>query len=201
MPVIKEYASYQSWLFIGRTDAEAEIPILWPPDEKGWLIRKDPDAGKDWRQEEKGMTEDEIVGWHDWLNGHELKQAPGDGEGQGGLVCCEVAKRWTWMNNSNNKLSLNNKLWNFLSFHIIIICKFVLHPLSLRILLPYFWIGSFMIAHDVHITPLLTSNDKTLNFTYQYFIIYYFWISKKALMQIKGFFFIKWILHSDQFSH
>ena len=73
----------QSWIFIGRTDAEAETPIRWPPDEKSWLIRKDPDAGKDWRQEEKGLTEDEIVGWHHWLNGHEFEQALGDGEEQG----------------------------------------------------------------------------------------------------------------------
>jgi len=70
-----------SWIFIGRTDAEAEAPILWPPDEKSWLIfRKDPDAEKDWRQEEKGTTEDEVVGWHHWVNGHEFEQAPGDSE-------------------------------------------------------------------------------------------------------------------------
>ena len=62
----------QSWIFIGRTDAEAETPILWPPDAKSWLTGKDPDAGKDWRQEEKGMTKDEMVGWHHWLNGHEF---------------------------------------------------------------------------------------------------------------------------------
>ena len=61
----------QSWVFIGRTDVEAETSILWPPDVKNWLIWKDPDVGKDWRQEEKGMTEDEMVGWHHWLNGHE----------------------------------------------------------------------------------------------------------------------------------
>ena len=61
----------QSWIFIGRTDAEVETPILWPPDAKNWFIRKDPDAGKDWRREEKGMTEDEMVGWHHWLDGHE----------------------------------------------------------------------------------------------------------------------------------
>ena len=77
----------QSWIFIGRTDAEAKAPILWPPDVKGWLIRKDPDAGKDWWQE-KGMREDEMVGWHHWLNGHEFEQAPGDGEGQESLACC-----------------------------------------------------------------------------------------------------------------
>ena len=78
----------QFWIFIRRTDAEAEAPILWPPDVKSRLIRKGPDAGKDWKQEEKGMTEDEMVGWHHWLNGHELEQFPGDGEGQGNLVCC-----------------------------------------------------------------------------------------------------------------
>ena len=80
----------KSWIFIGRTDAEAETSILWPPDAKSWLIGKDPDAGKDWRQEVKGMTEDEIVGWHHWLDGHhlEFEQAPGVGDGQGSLACC-----------------------------------------------------------------------------------------------------------------
>ena len=77
----------QSWIFIGRTDADAEALILWPPDAKNWLIGKDPDAGKDWRQE-KGTTEDGMVGWHHRLNGHEFKQAPGDGKGQGCLACC-----------------------------------------------------------------------------------------------------------------
>ena len=69
-------------------NAEAKAPILWPPDAKNWLIGKDPDAGKDWRQEEKGMTEDEMVGWHHWLDGHEFEQVPGVGDGQGSLVCC-----------------------------------------------------------------------------------------------------------------
>ena len=78
----------QSWIFIGRTDAEAETPILWLPDAKNWLIEKDPDAGKDWRLEEKGMMEDDMVGWHSWLNGHEFEQALGVGDGQGGLACC-----------------------------------------------------------------------------------------------------------------
>ena len=76
----------QLWIFIGRTDAENEASIVWPLNAKSQLIGKDPDAGKDWRQEEKGATEDEIVGWHHWLNGHE--QTPGDSEGQGGLACC-----------------------------------------------------------------------------------------------------------------
>ena len=77
----------QPWIFIGRTDAETQALILWPPDVKSWLTGKDPDAGKDWRQE-KGMTEDEMVGWHHWLNGHEFEQTPGDSEGQGSLACC-----------------------------------------------------------------------------------------------------------------
>ena len=78
----------QHWIFIGKTDAEAEAPILWPPDAKNWLTRKDPDAGKDWGQEEKGMIEDEIVGWHHWLDRPEFEQALGVGDGQGILACC-----------------------------------------------------------------------------------------------------------------
>ena len=78
----------QSWVFIGGTDVEAEAPILWPPDAKSWLTGKDPDAGKDWGQEEKGMTEDKMVGWHHWLNGHEFGWTPGVGDGQAGLACC-----------------------------------------------------------------------------------------------------------------
>ena len=71
----------QSWVFLGRTDAEAETPILWPPDAKNWLIWKDLDAGKDWRWEEKGMTEDEMAVWHHWVNGHESEWTPGNGDG------------------------------------------------------------------------------------------------------------------------
>ena len=78
----------QSWVFIGGTDVEAETPVLWPPDKKSWLIGKDPGAGKDWGQEEKGTTEDEMVGWHHWLEGHGFGWTPGVGDGQGGLVCC-----------------------------------------------------------------------------------------------------------------
>ena len=76
----------QSWIFLGRTDAEAETPILWPPDVKNWLTGKDPDAGKDWRQEEKGTAEHEMVECHHWLNRHEFEQAPGVGDEQGSLA-------------------------------------------------------------------------------------------------------------------
>ena len=80
----------QSWIFIARTDAEAETPILWPPHAKSWLNWKDPGAGKDSGQEEKGMTEDEMIGWHHQFDGHEFEQAPGLGDGQGSLACCST---------------------------------------------------------------------------------------------------------------
>ena len=78
----------QSWVFTGRADAEAETPILWPPDVKSWVIWKDPDAMKDWRQEEKGMTEEEMVGWHHQLNAHGFGSTLGVGDRQEGLACC-----------------------------------------------------------------------------------------------------------------
>ena len=84
-----------SWIFISRTDAETEAPILWPPDEKSRFTRKDLDVGKDWRQEEKGITEDEVVGWHHWLNGRESEQAPGDGKGHWHAAVHGVAKSQT----------------------------------------------------------------------------------------------------------
>ena len=79
----------QSWVFFGRKDAEAETPALWPPHVKSWLIGKDHDARRDWGQEEKGTTEDEMAGWHHWLNGRESEWTPGVGDGQGGLACCD----------------------------------------------------------------------------------------------------------------
>ena len=95
----------QSWIFIRRTDAEAGTPILWPPDVKSQFIEKDPDAGKDWEQEEKGMAKDDPVGWHHQLNGHEFQQTLGDSEGQGSLVCCspwghKELDMTEWLNNN-----------------------------------------------------------------------------------------------------
>ena len=94
----------QPWIVIRRTDAEAKAPILWPHDEKNWLIRKDPDIGEDWRQE-KGTTEDEMVEWHHWLNEHEFEQASGDGEWLGILACCSLRcnkelDMTKWLNNT-----------------------------------------------------------------------------------------------------
>jgi len=103
----------QSWIFIGRTDAEAKAPILWPSDAKNWLTGKDPDGGKDWRQEEKGTTEDEMVGWHHRLNGYEFEPALGVGDGQGSLACyspwgCRVGHDWVtevnWIHRKAKKL-------------------------------------------------------------------------------------------------
>ena len=123
----------QSWIFIGRTDAEAEALILWPPDAKNWLTGKDPDAGKDWRQEEKGTTEDEMIGWHHRLNGHEFEQALGAGDGQGSLACCSpwgsqrAGRDWPteliltgvrWYCNFDLYFSNNDRCWA--SFHVFI---------------------------------------------------------------------------------
>jgi len=103
----------KTWIFIGRTDAEAEAPVLWPPDVKSQLTRKDPDAQKDWGQ--KGMTEDKMVGWHHWLDGHEFEQAPGDGEGQGSLVCCSPWVR----KDSDMTEQLNNNKYNASTFTLL----------------------------------------------------------------------------------
>ena len=100
----------QPRIFTGRTDAEAETPILWPPDVKSWLIWKDPDAGKDWRQEEKGTTEDEMVGWHHWLDEHEFEQDLGVGDGQGNWRAAVhgVAKIQTWLSDWTDTHNCND---------------------------------------------------------------------------------------------
>ena len=112
----------QSWVFNGRADVEAEMPILWPPDAKSWLIWKDPDAGKDWEQEEKGTTEDEMVGWHHRLNGHGFGWTPAVGDEQGGLACCG-----SWGHNDSDWTEWLN--WNEL------MCVCILQPLKLP------WVG------------------------------------------------------------
>ena len=108
----------QSWIFFGRTDANTETPILWPPGTKKWLIWKDPDAGKVWRQEEKWMTEDEMVGWHHQFDGFEFEQAPGVGDGQGSLLCCSPwgCKEWDrteWLNWTESSYILYMVNWQF----------------------------------------------------------------------------------------
>ena len=101
----------QSWMFIGRTDAKAETPIVWPPHAKSWLIWKAPNAGKDWGQEEKGMTEDEMVGWHHWLNGHGFGWTPGASDGRGNLACCGS---WSCRElDMTEQLNWTDWKWNF----------------------------------------------------------------------------------------
>ena len=106
----------QSWVFIGMTDAEAETPVLWPPHAKSWLIGKDPDAGRDWGQEEKGTTEDEMAVWHHRLNGHEFAWTLGVGDGQGGLEIHGVAK-------SRTRLSDWTELMLFISYWLPNLCQ------------------------------------------------------------------------------
>ena len=106
------------WIIIRKTDTETGAPILWPPDGKNWLIGKDPDAGKDWGQEEKEVIKDAMVGWHYWFNGHEFEQAPGDGEGQGSLACCRTwghkeLDTTEWLNNNNMYLIIILLLYIF----------------------------------------------------------------------------------------
>ena len=108
------------WNFTGRTDAEAEAPILWPPEEKNWLNEKDPDAGKDWGQEEKRETEDEMVGWHPWINGHEFEPIPRDGEGQGSLAYCSP---WG-QKESGMTQQLNNNKNEIASFLSQVLCLY-----------------------------------------------------------------------------
>ena len=107
---------HQSWVFFGRNDAKAETPVLWPPYAKSWLIGKDSDAGRDWGQEEKGMTEDEMAGWHHWLNGCESGWTPGVGDGQGGLACCD-----SW----GHKESDMTEWLNWTELKPLILCVFI----------------------------------------------------------------------------
>ena len=126
----------QPWDFFGRKDAEAETPVLWLPHAKSWLIGKDFDTGRDWGQEEKGMTEDEMAGWHHWLNGRESEWTQGVGDGQGGLACCDSwgckesdmteQLNWTELNwclplwsNFNNIMQMKKKILEPLYFLII----------------------------------------------------------------------------------
>ena len=98
----------QPWTFTGRTGVEAEAPIIWPPDAKSWLIREDLDAGKDWGQEEKGMTEEDMVEWHHWLDGHESEQTPGNSGGQRSLACWIP---WSSESDTTSQWNNNNKVW------------------------------------------------------------------------------------------
>ena len=136
----------QPWIFIGSTDAEAII--LWPPDVRSWLNGKDPDAGKDWGQQEKGATEDELVGWHHWLKGLECEQALRDGEGQGSLVCCSPSghKESDMTEQLNNKMG-QNTFWETQHFYINLVS------------------GDSVVKNELINIFLLTSSRKQLEFS------------------------------------
>ena len=134
----------ESWVFIGRTDAEAETPILWPPDAKSWLIWKDPDGGKDWSRQEKGTIEDEMVGWHHWLNGHEFEWTLGVGDGQGGLACYSPRGgrvRHDWGTELN---------WTVLQITKILYVKKFCHKIKEMQLLFNFSLGCFRFLKSEH---------------------------------------------------
>ena len=133
----------QSWVFIGRTDVEAETPVLWPPDAKSWLIGKDPDLGKDWGQDKKGTTEDEMVGWHHQLNGHGFGWTPGVGDGQGGLACCSL-----WGHEESDMTEWLN--WTELNW--INVCNLALITLLYKVLnlvLPTFLSNYISLWHSI----------------------------------------------------
>ena len=159
----------QSWIFIGRTDAE--VPIVWPSDIKNWLIRKDPDSGKDWGQEEKGTTEDEMVGWHHGLDGQEFEHPPGAGDEQGKLVCCspwgcKESDMTEWLNWTRNTeisikcicfLSFNShaleiqSLWKGTNYAYNFLALYLLHDLQHNFLAPKtppIFMGRFTIKGD-----------------------------------------------------
>jgi len=135
-------------MFIGRIDIEAETPILWPPDARNWLLGKDPDAGKDWRQEEKGTTEDEMVGWHHRLNGHAFEQAPGVGDEQGSLACCSpwghrVRKDWATELKWTGPISNFNFSSSRHPSHPVFTFSFLFPSISWVQCPPFPWVWSF----------------------------------------------------------
>ena len=154
--IIKEI----QWMFIGKTDAEAEAPILWPPDVKNWLLRKDPDAGKDSRKEEKGTTEDKMVEWHHQLNGHEFEQALGVGDEQGCLACCSPQ--------GGQELDMTERLnWTELSKDITL-ASLLLSPTSSKSCLYWFIPIDFKFLHRL---PFSNWKKTSLEFTFFLFML------------------------------
>ena len=138
----------QPWDFFGRNDAKAETPVLWPPHAKNWLIGKDSDAGRDWGQEEKGTTEDEMVGWHHWLDGRESWWTSGAGDGQGGLVCCDSWGRKE--SDTTERLIWSDLIWSDLActhYSIAVAPQSFFLNLSWLYLLRYFLFSSILFGH------------------------------------------------------
>ena len=153
------------WDFFGRTDAKAETPALWPPHAKSWLIGKDSDAGRDWGQEEKGTIENEMAGWHHWLNGHEFEWTPGVGDGQGGLACCD-----SWGHNESDRTERMN--WTELNWT----------GLSHLVMSDSLWFP-WTVAHQAPLSVGFKTNCMLLSllgfscFLYPCFLLFYMYIS------------------------
>ena len=154
-----------SWIFIERTDAEAEAPVLWPPDARNWLFRKELDARKDWREEEKGMKENEMFGWHHRLNGHEFEQALGVGDGQGDLVCCSP---WDY-----KELDTTERLnWRTLKHGLSEIYFNWLLDFSYKLTAFFFIICTINILKSFSIFFLYLNGS---SYTMGYYYFYYWW--------------------------
>ena len=156
----------QSWIFTGRTDAKAETLILWPPDAKNWFIRKDPDAGKDWKQEEKGMTEGEMVGWHHWLNGHGFGWTPGVGDGQGGLACCDS---WSHRVGYNWATELN---WKYCPVNALLVTKrrlsFTVKKPERLTLIKWSKLTSPLMKGTKAVSPQMECNENSTSFLFHF---------------------------------
>ena len=195
----------QSWLFIGRTDAEAETPILWPPHAKSWLIGKDSDAGRGWRQEEKGTTEDEMAGWHHWLNEHEFGWTPGVGDGQGGLVCCDSWGRkesdttewlnWTELRGDKLLMSdipkISHQCWQLYTALLLSLFLYPLShfhfkeselPVSQLWLIPYF---SDMVSQNILVSRIFWVSTLIFMNTWIKFVFIHHFYSKHLAVDIK----------------
>ena len=153
----------QSWVFFGRTDAKAETPILWPPDAKSWLIGKDPDAGRDWRQEEKGTTEDEMDGWHHGLNGHEFEWTPGVGDGPGGMACWDSRGRKE--SDTTERLNWTELNWGFWWVYFI---EPSFHGWSEAIELGEWGNAHFILLHDTELMLVFVLFCFVLFFTFSF---------------------------------
>ena len=129
-------------MFFGRNDAKAETPVLWPPHAKSWLIGKDSDAGRDWGQEEKRMTEDEMAGWHHWLDGHEFELTPGVGDGQGGLACCN-----SWGHKESDPTEWLN--WTELNWFYIV--RLIMFPWGLAIVIIFYFLYGYWLWKLINI--------------------------------------------------
>jgi len=185
-------------VFTGRTNAEAETPVLWPPESKSWLIWKDSDAGKDWRQEEKGMTDDEMVGWHHQLDAHEFEWTPVVGDGQGGLTCCD-----SWGHKESDTTERLNwtEQWVMLSIFLCVcwVSAYLLWRNVCLGLLPIFWLGCFSdvelyeLVIILEINPLSVASFAVI-FSHSEYYLYILFIVSFAVQKLLNF--IKYHLFS-----